>query len=214
MKLKITAIIVVCILFIYGTTVKVSESNWACGTCHTAQYERWAVSTHQTIICRSCHIDPGISGAFDAQINGLQNLYVSITKGNEIQPHEDPLPISTENCTDCHAAILRFNELGYADTPEYNTLQGQGLLIAHRTHVEDYSIDCVECHRGIVHRNPEDIGKYDRNWPFMVTDCSPCHDGKYSERFNIEVTSLEDNEKCITCHPYIVPPTGDGIIHK
>ena len=204
MKLKITALVIIGILLIYVTTVKVSESNFACGYCHTDQHERWAASTHETVDCLECHIDPGISGAIDAQVNGLQNLYVSITKGNEIKPHEDPIPISTENCMSCHAAIFLVTELGWEDLPD-NSLKVQGLKIGHRIHVEKYNIMCVECHRGIVHRDPEAIGKYEMNWPFMITDCGPCHDGKFSERFQVEVTDLGDKKKCNVCHPYYEP---------
>ena len=73
--------------------------------------------------------------------------------------------------------------------------------------MEKYTIECVECHRGVVHRNAEDIAKYPTNWPFMHKDCGVCHDGEYWERFRIEVTSLEEKDKCTICHPtYEAPP--------
>ena len=67
-------------------------------------------------------------------------------------------------------------------------------------------MDCVECHRGIVHRDTAKIGEYDKNWALMHTDCKPCHDGKYHERFEVEVTGLEDRQKCTVCHPDYQPP--------
>ncbi|MFC1477330.1 cytochrome c3 family protein [candidate division KSB1 bacterium] len=213
MRYKIILLIITGIVILYTSAVTVSETNWACGTCHTAEHERWAVSSHQTIDCEACHIDPGIGGAFDAQMNGMQNLFVSITSGNTVQPHEDPIPISTENCMECHAAILYFNELGFEDTPD-NTLKGQGLLIGHRIHVEKHAIDCVECHRGIVHRDPGMIGKYPRNWPMMHTDCSICHEGQYLERFDMELPDVQDQAECAMCHPTYEPPTYLDIIKK
>ena len=59
---------------------------------------------------------------------------------------------------------------------------------------------------GIVHRDPNKIGKYSINWPFMHNDCGVCHDGKYWDRFETEVTDLEDNKKCTVCHPTYEPP--------
>jgi len=58
----------------------------------------------------------------------------------------------------------------------------------------------------------EKIGKYKTNWPFMHNDCGVCHDGKYWERFKIEVTDLEDQSKCAVCHPtYEPPPNYDAV---
>ncbi len=210
MSKKTIGILVVLLLAFYGSTVKLSESNFACGGCHTPQHNNWAISTHKNVDCRECHIDPGVGGALTAQYTGVKNLLVAFTTGGDTltreMAHESPLPMSSKNCMDCHAAILYFNELGYEDIPEENTIQGQGLYIAHRTHIEKYDILCVECHRGISHRNPDDIRKYKTNWPFMKKDCGPCHTGKYMERFKTEVTDLQDMEKCTTCHPYYVPP--------
>ncbi|MFC1555378.1 cytochrome c3 family protein [candidate division KSB1 bacterium] len=214
MKKKSILIIIAGIFIIYGATVKVSESNMACGYCHTDQHLTWDKGTHKTVDCKGCHIDPGIGGAFNAQMGGVKNLLIAMTKGTEIQPHEEPLPISTENCMGCHAAILYFNELGFLDIPEYNTLQGQGLAIGHRIHVEKHTIACVECHRGIVHRDPDDIRKYETNWPFMHKDCVACHDSERMERFDMVVFGLEDKKECIRCHPVIVPPPDDEPIIK
>jgi hypothetical protein len=207
MKLKIVLFGILGLLVLYGFTAKVSESNLSCGYCHDQEHVRWEASTHKTINCRACHIDPGLSGAFQAQMQGIQNLFVAVTRGTDIDPHVEPIPISTENCMGCHGAILHVNELGYEDLPD-NSLKGQSLKIGHRVHVEKYALNCVECHRGIVHRDPEAIGKYTANWPFMHTDCGPCHDGKYRERFQVEVTSVEDRGKCTVCHPTYEPQEG------
>lgn len=205
MNWKLIVGIVLSLLLLYGIMAKIVESNFACRLCHKPQYLTWAKSTHQKINCRDCHIEPGVAGVLKARINGLGNLAVYITRGTQIQPHDDPLPISTENCRGCHGAILYVNEIGFEDLPN-NSLKGQSLIVAHRVHVEKYQIECVECHRGIVHRDPDEIGKYTTNFPFMHKDCGVCHDGKYRDRFQIEVTDLEDKGKCTTCHPTYQPP--------
>lgn len=205
MNFRKTGFILAVIVVLYGTTVKVSESNSACGFCHTHEHERWEVSTHKVNDCRDCHIEPGISGALEAQFNGLQNLFVAVFKGTDIQPHEDPLPISTQNCLGCHGAIMYITELGFEDLPDSKLLD-QSLKISHRTHLEKYKIDCVECHRGVVHNNPEEKGKYKTNWPFMKKDCAACHNGEFSDRFQVDVSGVEDKTKCIVCHPAYIPP--------
>ncbi len=132
---------------------------------------------------------------------------VAIIRGNELSPHEEPLPISTENCMGCHNSILYFNEMGWYDLPD-NTLKGQGLIMAHRTHVEREKIECVEYHRGITHGDPEFVGKYKTNWPFMFNDCGVCHNGQFNPRFNKTLTDVEDEDKkdCFQCHLFFTPP--------
>jgi len=199
----------VILALLYIPIAHVSESNRACSACHKEQGEIWAHSTHKSEKCRECHVEPGMSGALKAQVGGVKNLAIYVFKGTEIQPHEDPLPISTANCLACHGAILYVNEIGFDDLPD-NSLKGQSLLVGHRIHVEEYKIECVECHRGITHRNPDDIGKYETNWPLMHNDCGVCHDGKYWDRFDIEVTDIEDPGKCTVCHPTYIGPGEEG----
>ena len=193
-----------CLIVLYAAVALVSESNAVCSSCHGDLKEAWAHSTHSEISCRQCHVEPGARGQLKAHTEGMHNLWVSITRGNDIQPHEDPVPIKSQQCLVCHASALSVNELGHRDLPE-NSLKDQGLVVAHRLHVEDYEISCVECHRGVTHRDPEEIGKYRTNWPLMHKDCGVCHDGKYWERFDTPVTDLESPANCTVCHPRYRP---------
>lgn len=193
------------VILLYGSTVTISETNTSCGSCHSDQKLSWEKSTHVSINCIDCHIEPGIEGAIKAQIQGVKDLYVSITRGNDLTPHDDPLPISSENCRGCHAGILYYNEMAWEDLPD-NSLKGQGLKMSHRLHIETAKLDCVDCHRGITHRDPEIAGKYKTNWPLMHTDCGRCHNGNLIERFNKTLTDVDDITKksCISCHPYFI----------
>ncbi len=205
-KFIIIEIIFFDLIILYGTAARISESNFACGYCHKEHNERWVHSTHKDVNCRICHIEPGIKGSIKAQINGVQNLWIAVTKGTDIKPHEDPIPISTKICLGCHRAVKYLNEIGFEDLPD-NSLKGQSLIIAHRKHIEEYGIDCVECHRGVVHRNPYDIDKYKTNWPLMDKDCGVCHDGKKHGKFKMKIFDVEETDKCIKCHPtYEAPP--------
>ena len=107
----------------------------------------------------------------------------------------------------CNNSILYFDEIGWYDLPD-NTLKGQGLIMAHRTHVEREKVECAEYHRGITHRDPEFAGKYKTNWPFMFNDCGVCHNGQFNPRFNTTLTDVEDEDKkdCFQCHPFFTPP--------
>ncbi len=209
-KLKITAIALAGLALAYGATVEVAKSDFACGSCHTDQHRSWKVSSHKNVNCRDCHVEPGIAGALKGQAQGVRDLLVALTRGTHITPHEDPLPISTQNCRDCHGAILFVNELGYEDLPE-NSLKGQGLVIGHRAHIEKYGMECVECHRGVVHRDPDAVGKYKTNWPLMKKDCGRCHDGTFSRRFQLTVSSVDNRKNCTVCHPYYVAPPDEQI---
>ena len=192
------------VLVLYVSMVRVSETDTVCGSCHGDLKERWAQSTHQENHCRDCHVEPGVKGQLKAQRDGLHNLWVSVTKGNEIPPHADPVPIKAAQCLDCHAGVLRVNEVGQADLPS-NALWDQGLRMAHRVHIEKHGMSCVECHRGVTHRDPEDEGKYRINRPLMNQDCGVCHNGRYWERFKTPVSDLNDPARCIVCHPRIKP---------
>ncbi len=181
----------------------VSDATGFCIKCHPDHGEQWQNSTHKTIDCAECHIDPGIGGAIQAKIGGLKNLYVSITRGNDVERTKDPLPISTKNCISCHNGILYLNELGYEDLPD-NSLKVDGLVMGHRIHVEKHGIDCVWCHRGTVHRDKSIVGKYEFNMP-LHSDCAVCHSGERMEQYDITLPHVEDKEECKMCHPTYEP---------
>lgn len=100
-----------------------------------------------------------MKGAVEDKVNGLHNVYVALTKRINLTEHEMPLPISSDLCSGCHDGILYMNELGYQDLLD-NSLKSDGLAVGHRIHVEKHGVDCVWCHRGIAHRDPEIVGKY------------------------------------------------------
>ncbi len=129
----------------------------------------------------------------------MHNVYVALTKGISLTEHETPLPVNSDLCLGCHNGILYMNELGYQDLPD-NSLKYDGLAMAHRMHVEKHGIDCVWCHRGTVHRDPEIVGKYAFNMP-LHEDCRACHDAQPHDEFDMTVFDCEDPNSCIHCHP-------------
>jgi nitrate/TMAO reductase-like tetraheme cytochrome c subunit len=186
-----------------GTVWVASDTNASCIACHNEHGAQWEVSTHKTVDCVECHIEPGMVGHGQAKIKGVQNLWVSLTKGNKVAKSEDPLPISTENCISCHHGILMLNEIGYEDLPD-NSLVYNGLKMGHRIHVEKHEIDCVWCHRGTVHRDPGIVGKYEFNMPFHE-DCMQCHNGEPLEEYGITLPHVQDGGQCQMCHTTYQP---------
>jgi hypothetical protein len=198
----VAAVVAVAVL---GELHLATDASNACILCHPEHGRLWRESTHRTVECVECHVDPGMSGMARAKIRGVRNVFVAMVHGSEVEPGSDPLPISTENCFGCHRGVLRVNELGFEDLPD-NNLKNDGLVMGHRIHVEKHWIDCVWCHRGIVHRDPEIVGKYEFNMPFHQ-DCDVCHTGEYFEKYDVTLPNTSDNSGCIMCHPtYEAPP--------
>ncbi|OPZ10193.1 MAG: hypothetical protein BWZ10_02448 [candidate division BRC1 bacterium ADurb.BinA364] len=191
-------------LGLFGGAWVASGQSSFCVRCHPGHEAIWKSSTHRTVECVGCHVAPGWAHEVESKIHSLRNVGVFLRQGVEVVPGETPLPIARESCQGCHASILRVNEIGYSDLPP-NSLQLLGLKPAHRLHVVDHQIDCVWCHRGVAHRDPAQIGKYDRNVP-THEDCMVCHDAQVSERFQIAVFGVEDEIDCFRCHPAYQPP--------
>lgn len=190
-----------------GAVHVATDSSQSCTWCHGEHGKQWASSTHKAVECVDCHIQPGIGGAVKAKVQGLQNLYVSVIRGNEVKRGETPVFVDTKNCIECHGGILYLNELGFADLPN-NSLKVDGLVMAHRKHVEKHKIDCIWCHRGTVHRDPEIVGKYPFNMP-LHSDCDVCHNGEYLKEYDMTLPKRSDENECIICHPTYEPQPPD-----
>lgn len=182
-----------------------TDASGVCVMCHPEHGKLWKKSTHQTVECVECHVDPGVWGMAKAKVRGTRNLFVAMAHGNDVEPGKDPLPVSTENCRGCHRGVLYVNEMGFEDLPD-NNLKNDGLIMGHRIHVEKHSIDCVWCHRGTVHRDPEIVGKYEYNMPFHQ-DCDVCHTGEYVEKYDVTLPNTSDDSGCTLCHPTYEGPT-------
>jgi hypothetical protein len=192
-------LIILCFVLAVRGTWAYTGSSGFCATCHPKMVKHWSSSTHGTVACRQCHVEPGMKGAVEDKVHGLHNVYVALTQGVNLTEHETPLPINSDLCLGCHNGILYLNELGYQDLPD-NSLKSDGLAVGHRLHVEKHGIDCVWCHRGTVHRDPEIVGKYAFNMPFHE-DCRACHDGQHHDLFDLTIFDCEDPNSCFKCHP-------------
>lgn len=130
--------------------------------------DHWKTSTHSQISCGECHIEPGAKGFLAFSAAAVPDFYSQLIKGSD---HTNLLePPSRAACRKCHT--------------KYRTVAPSGdLLIPHRAHVEVLEMDCVACHKDLVHS----VNRHGFNRPEMET-CLECHNGDSA------------SNECIDCH--------------
>jgi hypothetical protein len=141
-----------------------------------ARMDHWAVSTHSRFSCIECHVEPGIGGFLSFAAKAVPAFYSQLAHG----PTDTNLLKAPGRaaCQQCHT--------------RYRSVSAGGdLLIPHRAHVEVLKIDCVVCHKDLVHS----LNRRGYNRPEMES-CLTCHDGDKA------------TEKCEKCHTRKqTPPT-------
>ena len=118
----------------------------------------WAGSTHSRISCADCHMDPGVKGFVTFSARSIPAFYAQIFRG----PDANNLLKAPDRaaCQKCHTS--------------YRSVAPSGdLLIPHRAHVEVLKIDCVVCHKNLVHS----LNRRGFNRPEMEGCLAQCHDG-------------------------------------
>lgn len=124
--------------FIFGgyKVYEYTESAEFCGTvCHPMfpQFERYEASEHVNVSCAECHIGPGADFFVKSKIDGIRQVYATITHTYS-QPIKSPvenLRPARETCETCHTptayqdnivkTINRYDN-DYANTPIQSTL--------------------------------------------------------------------------------------------
>lgn len=130
--------------------------------------DHWATSTHSRISCIDCHVEPGVSGMASFAARAIPAFYSQLITG----PNDTNLlrPPSTKACQKCHT--------------QYRSVAPSGdLLIPHKAHVQVLHIECVVCHKDLVHS----LNRRGYNRPEMET-CLKCHDGDRA------------TNQCLKCH--------------
>lgn len=148
-------------------------------TLQPAYYERyegmhvrmvnWRASTHARIGCISCHVEPGLQGFVKYGLDSIPDFYSQLFFGAQTSNllHQP----SIHACQKCHTSYRQVSPAG-------------DLLIPHKAHVEVLKVNCVVCHKNLVH-SPNSEGY---NKPEMTTCISLCHDG------------TKATNKCTKCH--------------
>jgi hypothetical protein len=140
-------------------------------TLQPAYYERyaqlrpriqsWRKSTHSTVPCASCHIEPGPLGFVSFAAKAIPDFYSQLIEG----------PKSTNLLTVPTTAACRKCHTNYREVSPNGDLK-----IPHRAHVAILNIGCPFCHRNLVHS----VNAKGFNTPSMTT-CLVCHNGKRAE---------------------------------
>ncbi len=131
--------------------------------------DHWAVSTHSRISCTECHVNPGAREFAAFAIKAIPAFYSQLVSG----PSTTNLLSAPkrEACQRCHTA--------------YRTVSPAGdLLIPHKAHVQVLGMECVTCHKNLVH-TPNRRGF---NRPEMEGCLATCHNGDTA------------SDKCTDCH--------------
>lgn len=135
----------------------------------SVRMDHWRASTHGRMSCAGCHVEPGAVGFLSFAGRSIPAFYSQLVVG----PKQSNLLGAPESdaCQKCHTA--------------YRTVSPDGdLRIPHRAHVEVLKVQCVTCHKDLVHSaNAKGF-----NRPEMKTCLERCHDGKKAGR------------ECVKCH--------------
>lgn len=133
-----------------------------------ARMDHWAQSTHAKVRCGQCHIEPGISGFVRFSARAVPAFYSQLATGSREQNLlKAPKKAA---CQKCH-------------TTYRSVSPGGDLLIPHRAHVQVLKMECVTCHKNLVHS----LDRRGFNRPEMET-CLTCHDGDRAD------------DACTSCH--------------
>jgi len=131
--------------------------------------ENWRASTHARIGCISCHVEPGLKGFVTYGLESIPDFYSQLFFGARTSNllHQP----SIRACQRCHTSFRQVSPAG-------------DLLIPHKAHVQVLKVNCVVCHKNLVH-SANTLGF---NKPEMSTCLDLCHDGKKA------------TNKCVKCH--------------
>lgn len=131
-------------------------------------YDTWSTSVHANVACQSCHVEPDRAARIAYGARMLSEFYISLVDAGR-EPALFPKPTSAA-CSDCHIDLRTVSPSG-------------DLNIPHRAHVDVLEMECIECHRFLVHA----AGPEGSNRPPMA-GCLECHDGVVAK------------SECVSCH--------------
>lgn len=131
--------------------------------------DHWEGSTHSKISCSECHIPPGARGMLAFAAEAVPAFYSQLVNGpDDTNLFDAP---DRDACQSCHTT--------------YRTVAPSGdLLIPHRAHVQVLGMECVTCHKDLVHS----LNRHGFNKPEMELCLEECHDGDTA------------SNECIDCH--------------
>lgn len=164
------------------------------------QYTPWAASTHAEGGCEGCHVRPRMLDRAVYRVRMVGEFYLSLVSRSRV-PDVFATP-TNEACLACHSDLRTVSPKG-------------DLKIPHRAHVSILKMQCVECHRFLVHeKSPE--GKHTppmagclrcHNGDTADSACSACHTAKaapasHSAKDWLVVHGRQAGAECNACHKW------------
>jgi hypothetical protein len=134
----------------------------------SAQYKAWSTSKHKDVACESCHAQPTFLGRAGYSAWMLGEFYRSVFS-SAATPGVFAAPTNA-SCQVCHAKLVTTSPTG-------------DLIIPHKAHVDVLKMQCVTCHRYLVH----ELSPKGTHTPPMAA-CLTCHNG------------VQAKNACVTCH--------------
>lgn len=132
----------------------------------------WEKSSHSSIPCLSCHVEPGLLALIKDKIkampgvwkNAFDSYHKPINPESEVSKH-----ITDEICAQCHSENRK-------ETPR------EGLYFSHKIH-RKLKVTCAECHNRVAHMDKVHENHLTGGWCM-----EKCHNGKALPH------------KCTLCH--------------
>jgi len=165
----IAAAVVVVILLVLPVISMLQPGYYRRYPALSQRMDHWTVSTHSRVSCAECHVNPGARSFLTFAAKSVPAFYSQLITG----PSTTNLlkAPDREACQSCHTAYRQVSPAG-------------DLLIPHKAHVQVLGMECVACHKNLVH-SPNRRGF---NRPEMESCLEQCHDGDKA------------TDKCVECH--------------
>jgi hypothetical protein len=164
------------------------------------EFGSWTKSAHTRAACQSCHVRPGFLPQAVYRARLLGEFYVSLVVPGH-QPKLFSAP-TNEACQSCHLDLRTVSPSG-------------DLNIPHRAHVQVLKMQCVRCHKYLVHAvSPEGTHK-----PTMAT-CLVCHNGRDAKNgcstchTNKDIPANHRQADWVVIHPQMVKTIDCQTCHK
>ncbi|UCF14723.1 MAG: NapC/NirT family cytochrome c [Phycisphaerales bacterium] len=235
-------LLVVIVIFFSGGAIVITGQPGFCNSCHIMDpyYESWENSSHSSVNCLDCHLQPGFTGYVKGKVNGLAQLVDCVSGRVGTKPNA---VVEDASCmrSECHST----EEL------ETKNLVYSGMKFTHQTHVKNVvdgiKISCNLCHSYVAGEEHFSVNKEvcftchflkgSKNDSRIVkTECQSCHEvpNKVIKRGFVTIdhaefvsykASCDDSchkkeiEKdaqvsatvCLNCHDYVIEREPDSV---
>ncbi|GAW91449.1 cytochrome c3 family protein [Calderihabitans maritimus] len=166
-----------------GSYLKYDRNPETCASCHIMkpQVMAWQLTAHSTVPCRQCHQDISLLTYKFRHRTGRYRLPVQVDGF-----------MSDEICLQCH-------------NPKRIVTPPGDLLIPHTLHMTK-GIDCIDCHRNVVHANVNQL--------IMKQKLNP---GDINLEQVKQLTSYGNRipmDKCMECHNGAKAPRECNVCHS